>query len=139
MKKTSVFLLAALLLACAFVAFVSPAFAGNPYVATALLTQSVDQNNSAAVAIPKSATKIAVYVPTVETTIVSLLVSGDGGTTYAALRSIPNGTNLVLTSGASGTGGYIMDIPGGVGAYTHVKVYCASVQTSNRSFKLFFW
>jgi len=135
MKKTSVFLLAAVLAAFLLV----PAYAGNPYVATALLTQSVDQNNSAAVAIPKNSTRVALYVPTVETTIVSLLVSGDGGTTYAALRSIPNGTNLVLTSGASGTGGYVMDIPGGVGAYTHVKVYCASVQTSNRSFKLFFW
>ena len=135
MRKTPILLLAVLLSAF----LLTPAFAGNPYVATALLTQSVDQNNSAAVAIPKSATRVALYVPTVETTIVSLLVSGDGGTTYVALRSIPNGTNLVLTSGASGTGGYVMDIPGGVGAYTHMKVYCASVQTSNRSFKLFFW
>jgi hypothetical protein len=135
MKKTLTLFLTLLLAAF----LLTPALAGNPYVVTALLTQSVDQNISAAVAIPKGATRMALYVPTVETTIVSLLVSGDGGTTYVALRSIPNGTNLVLTAGASGTGGYIMDIPGGCGAYTHVKVYCASVQTSNRSFKLFMW
>ena len=116
-----------------------PTQAGNPTVKTALLTYTVDSQTSAAVEIPAKATRVAVYVPTIETAIVSLLVSGDGGTTYVALRSIPNGTNLVLTSGASGTGGYIMDIPGGVGAFTHVKVYCSGVQTSNRSFKLFFW
>jgi hypothetical protein len=136
MRKYVLFFLAVLLLAAGVF---TPAFAGNPSVSTALLTQATDQNYSAAVAIPKAATRVALYVPTVETTIVSLVVSGDGGTTYVPLRSIPNGTNMILTSGASGTGGYIMDIPGGVGAYTHVKVYCASVQTSNRSFKLFFW
>jgi hypothetical protein len=136
MRKYVLLFLAGLLLAAGVAV---PAFAGNPAVATALLTQSVDQNYSAAVAIPKAATRMALYVPTVETTIVSLYVSGDGGTTYTALRSIPNGTNMILTAGASGTGGYTMDIPGGVGAYTHVKVYCASVQTSNRSFILFFW
>lgn len=132
--------LTTLLLAVALTVFMlAPAYAGNPAVITALLTQSVDQNNSAAIAIPKGATRMALYIPTIETSIISLLVSGDGGTTYVALRSIPNGTNMVLTSAASGQGGLIMDIPGGCGAYTHLKVYSASVQTSNRSFVLFFW
>jgi len=136
MKRYALLFLAVLLLA---VGTGLPAFAGNPYVASAVLTQATDNTTSAAVAIPKGAKSLAVYVPTIDSSTVYLQVSGDGGTTYADYRSTPNGTNMILTGPASGTGALTFDVPGGIGAFTHIKVKCGTAQTTNRTFKLFMW
>ncbi len=136
MRKYALFLVALLILV---VGAVVPALAGNPYVATATLAFATDNAVTPAVAIPKGATRIAVYVPTIESSTVYLQVSGDGGTTYADYRSTPNGTNMILTGPAAGTGGYTFDVPGGIGAFTHVKVKCGTGQTADRAFKLFMW
>lgn len=132
-------LVVALLLAVCLAA--PGARAGNPYVVSALITGGVvtDNTTSAAVAIPKGATKIAVYVPTITSSTVYLQVSGDGGTTYAEYRSTPNGTNMILTGPAAGTGGYTFDVPGGIGAFTHLKVKCGTAQAADRTFQLFMW
>lgn len=136
MRKYALLFLAFLLLAAGVVV---PAFAGNPYVATATLAFATDNAVTPAVAIPKAAKYLAVYVPTIETSTVFLQVSGDGGTTYADYRSTPNGTNMILTGPASGTGALTFDVPGGIGAFTHVKVKCGTGQTADRVFKLFMW
>ncbi|MDA8120985.1 MAG: hypothetical protein M0Z38_00270 [Deltaproteobacteria bacterium] len=136
MKKYALLFLAVLLLAAGAVI---PALAGNPSVATATLAYATDNTVTPAVAIPKAVTHLAVYVPTIESSTVYLQVSGDGGTTYADYRSTPNGTNMILTGPAAGTGGYTFDVPGGIGAFTHVKVKCGTGQTADRAFKLFMW
>jgi hypothetical protein len=137
MKKTFVFLLAALLAAC----FVVPAQAGNPYVATALITGGVvaDNTTSTVVKIPKSAKNLSVFIPTITSSTVYLLVSGDDGTTYAEYRSTPNGTNMILTGPAAGTTSHTFDVPGGIGGFTHLKVKCGTEQAADRTFKLFMW
>lgn len=135
MKKYALLFLAVLLAAVMAI----PAFAGNPYVATATLAYATDNVTTPAVAIPKAAKYLAVYVPTIETSTVFLQVSGDGGTTYADYRSTPNGTNMILTGPASGTGALTFDVPGGIGAFTHIKVKCGTGQTADRVFKLFMW
>jgi len=138
MRKYALLFLAFLLMTAGVVV---PAFAGNPYVVSALMTGGVvaDNTTSVAVAIPKAATKLAVYVPTITSSTVFLQVSGDGGTTYADYRSTPNGTNMILTGPAAGTGGLIFDVPGGIGAFTHLKVKCGTEQAADRTFKLFMW
>ncbi len=135
MRKYAILFLAVLLAAICAV----PALAGNPYVATATLAYATDNAVTPAVAIPKAATKLAVYVPTIESSTVGIQVSGDGGTTYADYRSFNNGTNMVFTSSAAGTGGFIMYVPGDIGAFTHLKVKCGTGQTADRVFKLFMW
>ena len=138
MKKYALLSLAVLLLAAGVF---TPAFAGNPWTGTALITGGVvaDNTTSAAVAIPKAVKYLSVYVPTITSSTVYLQVSGDGGTTYADYRSTPNGTNMILTGPAAGTGGYIFDVPGGIGAFTHLKVKCGTAQAADRTFKLFGW
>jgi len=138
MKKYALLFLAALLLVAAVVV---PAIAGNPLVRTALITGGVvaDNTTSAAVSIPKGATQLAVYVPTITSSTVYLQVSGDGGTTYADYRSTPNGTNMILTGPAAGTGDLTFDVPGGIGAFTHLKVKCGTAQAADRTFQLLMW
>jgi hypothetical protein len=116
-----------------------PAQAGNPYVVSAVFTPATDNVSTAVVAIPKAAKSIAVYVPTIDSSTVYLSVSGDGGTTYAPYRSTPNGTNMILTGPAAGTGGYTFDVPGGIGGFTHLKVTLGTGQSTTRTFKLFMW
>jgi hypothetical protein len=137
MKKYLLLFLAALLA----VALSVPASAGNPYVATALVTGGVvaDNTTSAAVPIPKAAKNLSVLVPTITSSTVYLLVSGDGGTTYAEYRSTPNGTNMILTGPAAGTTTHTFDVPGGIGGFTHLKVRCGTAQAADRTFKLFMW
>jgi hypothetical protein len=137
MKKTFAVLLGAFLAACCIV----PAIAGNPYVATALVTGGVvaDNTTSAAVPIPKAAKNLSVLVPTITSSTVYLLVSGDGGTTYAEYRSTPNGTNMILTGPAAGTTTHTFDVPGGIGGFTHLKVKCGTAQAGDRTFQLLMW
>ena len=138
MRKYALLFLAFLLLTAGAVI---PAIAGNPYVVTATVYGGVvaDNTTSVAVAIPKAATKLSVYVPTITSSTVYLLVSGDGGTTYAEYRSTPNGTNMILTGPAAGTTTHTFDVPGGIGGFTHLKVKCGTAQAADRSFKLFMW
>jgi hypothetical protein len=138
MRKYALLFLAFLLMTAGVAA---PAFAGNPYVATALVTGGVvaDNTTSAAVAIPKAAQHLEVYVPTITSSTVFLLVSGDGGTTYAEYRSTPNGTNMILTGPAAGTGDLTFNVVGGIGGFTHLKVKCGTAQAADRTFKLLMW
>lgn len=134
MKKYALFFLAVLILTAGFVI---PAFAGNPYVVTAIVPNG--GTDSGVVEIPKAVTRLAVYVPTITSSTVYLRVSGDGGTTYAEYRSTPNGTNMILTGPAAGTASHTFDVPGGIGGFTHLKVICGSAQAAARSFVLFMW
>lgn len=137
MKKSALLIMAVFLAALVSI----PALAGNPYVVSALVTGGVvaDNTTSAAVAIPKSAKNLSVYVPTITSSTVYLLVSGDGGTTYAEYRSTPNGTNMILTGPAASTTTHTFDVPGGIGGFTHLKVKCGTAQAADRTFKLFMW
>lgn len=114
-------------------AFASSAFAAG-WTATA--TVADEASVSAAVALPSGTFKgpirsLTVYVPTIDSATVGLQVSGDGGSTYADLRSLNNNTNIVYTSTAAGTGGYFVTFPGvDFSQFTHVKVKCGAAQTT---------
>lgn len=133
MKRYLVLLLAFLLLAPA--AYVQ---AGNPtLIGTATITVSTDNTTSAAVALPKNVSRLVVYVPTITSATVSLIVSANNGTTYDDLFCFNNGTNTVLWSTAAGTGGMYVEVPCDMYPYTHVKVLAGAGQASNRSFVLY--
>ena len=138
MRKLPILLLAALFAAL----LLSPSLAGHPGVLTATITgggTSSDNTTSSVVKIPAKATNASVYVPTLTSSTVYLMVSGDGGTTYAEYRSTPNGTNMILTGPAAGTTAHTFDVPGGVGGFTHLKIKCGTEQAADRTFKVFFW
>lgn len=124
-----------LIVAALSVLICGPALAAGPWIASAVVAQS--GTVSAAVTLPGSnifgspIRTLTLYIPTIDSATVGLQVSGDGGTTYADLRSLNNGTNMVYTSTAAGTGGYFMSFPGvDFGNFTHVKVKCGAAQTS---------
>lgn len=131
MKKYALLVLAALLLAAGVLV---PAFAGNPSViGTATITVATDNQTSNALALPKNISKVVLYVPTLTSATVSLLVSSNSGTTYDDLFCFNNGTNTVLWSTAAGTGGMYVEVPCDMYPYTHMKVYAGAGQASNRA------
>lgn len=138
MKRLFLILFAALCLAVAGPLTPAPALAWHDGYESAVITVATDNQTSAAVSIPRGAEYVDIYVPTITSSTVSLLVSADGGTTYDDLFCFSNGTNTVLWSSAAGTGGMYLQCPCRISAYNKLKVYCGSGQASNRTFKLYF-
>lgn len=131
MRKYALLFLAALLLAAGVVA---PAFAGNPtLIGTATIDNPTDNQTSSALALPKNISRIVLYVPTITSSTISLLVSSNNGTTYDDLFCFSNGTNTVLWSTAAGTGGMYVEVPCDMYPYTHLKVYAGSAQAADRA------
>lgn len=138
MKKFFGLLFALVLLALAGPLIPAPALAWHDGFETATITVATDNTTSAAVSIPRGAEYVDIYVPTLTSATVSLLVSADGGTTYDDLFCFSNGTNTVLWSSAAGTGGMYLQSPCRISAYNKVKVLTGAGQAANRSFKLYF-
>lgn len=131
MRKYALLFMSFLLLAAGVLV---PAFAGNPsLIGTATITVATDNQTSNVLALPKNVSKVGLYIPTIESSTISLKVSSNSGTTYDDLFCFNNGTNTVLWSTAAGTGGMYVEVPCDMYLYTHMKVYAGTGQTSNRA------
>jgi len=135
MKKYALLFLSFLLLAAGAAI---PAFAGNPWVdnTTAKITIATDNTLSAAIALPRDVGKIAIYVPTITSAAVSLVVSSDG-VTYDDLFCEENGTNTIVWSTAAGTGGMIVEVPCNMYLYKYAKVKVGAGQAADRYFGIY--
>lgn len=121
----------------ALFAFALPSVAGNPWSASTVLTFATDNVTSAAVALPKNISRIAIHVPTIESSTVFVLASADGGTTYLPWYAFGNGTNIIQCTTAASTGVYLWEVPGNFHNVTHLKVKLGTGQTANRTFKIY--
>lgn len=116
----------------------APAFAGNPWVdnVTSKITVATDNVLSAAVLLPKNVSRIAIYVPTITSAAISLVVSADG-VTYKDLYCEENGTNTIIWSTAASTGDRIVEVPCNMYLYRYLKVKAGAGQAADRYFGIY--
>jgi len=138
MRKFSLLFMAVLLLAALF--SVPAQGAGGAWSATWTLTQATDNQASAAIALPGSAS-IGGPVTTLWVTLGSAITSStttircspDGGTTYFPFYGFNNGTNVVDGTTAAATTAVMFQVPGDVSACTHIKVYFGTAQAADET------
>jgi len=138
MRKYALLFLAALLL---MAGAVIPAYAaGGAWSATWTLTQATDNQASAAIALPGSAS-IGGPVKTMWVTLGSAITSStttiqcspDGGTTYYPFYAYHNNTNIIGGTTAAAVTAVMFQVAGDVSACTHVKVYFGTAQAADET------
>ena len=136
-----------LVLAVLFAALISvPAqAAGVVWSATATLTQATDNQTTAAVALPGTASMAAAPIKTMWVALGSAITSStttvkcspDGGTTYYPFYAFNNGTNVIQGNTAAATTSVMYQVPGDVSVCTHVKVYFGTAQAADETVYLY--